>query len=355
MSEKDKGDKGEKSEKDQKKELKKLKESITKLKTQIKQSAEPDSNLKNYAKENNISYEFNTLKARRTLKGHTAKVYDFDFCESNSKYVVSASQDGKLIVWNFLSAHKLYVIILKSTWVLTCAYAPGGGHVACGGLDNVIYLYKLGDEEVPDTPEEFKGHEQCILKLKYIDDDRLLTTSGDSTVMLWDVSTGNSTSTFTGHGADVLCLDISSDKNTFVTGSIDRMALLWDVRSSKPSLSFSGNDSDINSIKYFPSQHAFATGDENGNVILYDVRGDRELMKYSHEKTGKVNGIAFSISGKFLFTATDCNVNVWNTLDGDLLKDSTIVLDDVVSAVGVNSTGEALVLSSWNSQLRFYA
>jgi len=341
--------------KEDKDEVTKLKKSLNKIREQIKNSSlsKSDKSLGEYAKENDVSYGPIELKLRRTLKGHTAKVYEFDFCKSIPRNIVSASQDGKLIVWNFLSAHKLYVILLKSTWVLTCAYAPGGNNVSCGGLDNIIYTYKLGDEEVPDNPEELKGHEQCILRLKYLDDDRILSTSGDGTIKLWDVGSNTNSSTFYGHANDVLCIDVSTENNTFITGGIDKQAMLWDVRTDKPSLSFSGNVSDVNSIKYFPNQNAFATGDENGHVILYDIRGDRELMKYSHEQDTKVNGVTFSNSGKYMFTATDHNLNIWNTVEGELMK--SYPQDGVVSAVGVNPTGEAVVISTWTNNLRFYA
>ena len=34
-------------------------------------------------------------------------------------------------------------IPLKSSWVMTCAYAPSGNLVACGGLDNMCSIYNL--------------------------------------------------------------------------------------------------------------------------------------------------------------------------------------------------------------------
>ncbi len=55
---------------------------------------------------------------------------------------MSASQDGKLIVWDSYSTNKVHAIPLRSSWVMTCAYAPSGSFVACGGLDNICSIYR---------------------------------------------------------------------------------------------------------------------------------------------------------------------------------------------------------------------
>ncbi|KAJ7984381.1 hypothetical protein DPEC_G00361960 [Dallia pectoralis] len=41
------------------------------------------------------------------------------------------------IVWDTLTTNKVNAIPLKSSWVVTCAYAPSGNMVACGGLDKM--------------------------------------------------------------------------------------------------------------------------------------------------------------------------------------------------------------------------
>lgn len=56
--------------------------------------------------------------------------------------LVSASQDGKLIVWDSHTTNKVHAIPLRSSWVMTCAYAPSGSYVACGGLDNICSIYR---------------------------------------------------------------------------------------------------------------------------------------------------------------------------------------------------------------------
>lgn len=92
------------------------------------------------------------IKNRRVLKGHFAKIYAMHWCDHEGeigKQLVSASQDGKLIVWNAQSTNKVHAIPLRSSWVMTCAFSQTGGKVACGGLDNICSIYNLNDKTQP--------------------------------------------------------------------------------------------------------------------------------------------------------------------------------------------------------------
>ena len=42
----------------------------------------------------------------------------------------------------YLYHTQVHAIPLRSSWVMTCAYAPSGNFVACGGLDNICSIYK---------------------------------------------------------------------------------------------------------------------------------------------------------------------------------------------------------------------
>lgn len=58
-----------------------------------------------------------------------------------------------LLLWPslfHLPAHgvpQMHAIPLRSSWVMTCAYAPSGNYVACGGLDNICSIYSLKTRE----------------------------------------------------------------------------------------------------------------------------------------------------------------------------------------------------------------
>lgn len=52
-----------------------------------------------------------TMRTRRTLRGHLAKIYAMHW-STDSRNLVSASQDGKLIVWDTYSTNKVYIHII---------------------------------------------------------------------------------------------------------------------------------------------------------------------------------------------------------------------------------------------------
>lgn len=61
----------------------------------------------------------------------------------------------------------MHAIPLRSSWVMTCAYAPSGNYVACGGLDNICSIYNLKTREGNvRVSRELPGHTgelRCIL------------------------------------------------------------------------------------------------------------------------------------------------------------------------------------------------
>jgi len=70
------------------------------LKEKIKAHREElnDTTLRTFTKDLPPLPKNDKLKVRRTLKGHLAKIYAMHWAEDRT-HLVSASQDGKLLVW----------------------------------------------------------------------------------------------------------------------------------------------------------------------------------------------------------------------------------------------------------------
>ncbi|URE29120.1 hypothetical protein MUK42_06544 [Musa troglodytarum] len=142
------------------------------------------------------------------------RVYSLDWTPERNR-IVSASQVGRLIVWNALTSQKTHAIKLQCPWVVTCAFAPNGQSVACGGLNSACSVFNLNsqvdrDGKIP-VSRILTGHKGYVYSCQYVldQDTRLITSSGDQTCILWDVTTGQRISVFggefpSGHTADVL-------------------------------------------------------------------------------------------------------------------------------------------------------
>lgn len=301
------------------------------------------------------------LKQRRILKGHFGKIYALHW-SSDSRHLVSASQDGKLIIWNGFTTNKVHAIPLRSSWVMTCAYSPSGNLVACGGLDNLCSVYKLssskdGTATQQKTYGELAQHEGYLSCCRFIRDDEIVTSSGDSTCILWDVEAKSPKAIFNDHTGDVMSVSIYDQNEIFVSGSCDATAKLWDHRQAKSCVkTFPGHESDINSVQFFPDGNAFGTGSDDSSCRLFDIRAYGQLNKYSDDKIlCGITSVAFSRTGKLLFAGYDDYIcYVWDTQLGQLVE-QLIGHENRVSCLGVTDDGKALCTGSWDTLLKIWA
>jgi guanine nucleotide-binding protein G(I)/G(S)/G(T) subunit beta-1 len=355
MSKKDKG--GDSLAKD----IKALKEQIKAAKAEkhdVKDSGDKGS-LATYFESNPVDLATKPEKprTRRTLKGHLAKIYALHW-SSTDVHLVSASQDGKLLVWDALTTNKTHAVPLRSSWVMTCAYAPSGTFVACGGLDNTCSIYNLTSNESPiKVCRELNAHNGYISCCRFLSDNEILTSSGDQLCMLWDIGTGAKSREFADHTGDVMSLSLSNDMKTFVSGACDGTTNLWDISSPKPVQTFGSYETDVNAVSFFPSGAAFAAGYDDATCRLFDTRAQREVNSYTHEgpSVTSITSCAFSISGRNIFIGyDDFTCQAFDTIKGT----KAFALeghDHRVSCLGVNATGTALCTGSWDALLKVWA
>lgn len=295
-----------------------------------------------------------TFKPRRILKGHLAKIHSMHWA-TNRHFLVSASQDGKMIVWNAVSTNKSHSIPMRCSWVMTCAFSPSSTFVACAGLDTTCTIYQLNNPQGTLIKElsEHSGYVSCC---RFIDDGKILTASGDNNCILWDIETGKSLKSFNEHTGDVLGISLSPDKHTFCSGSSDLTAKLYDMRTGKSSHTFSGHDGTINTIQFFPDGNAFGTGSDDATCRLFDIRAAREVNKLSNESVSSgVTSVAFSKSGRLLFAGyDDFTCQIWDSMKGDRVGSLT-GHENRVSCVGVTTDGMALCTGSWDTFLKVWA
>eukprot|EP00286_Rhodomonas_abbreviata_P019067 CAMPEP_0181309430 /NCGR_PEP_ID=MMETSP1101-20121128/12007_1 /TAXON_ID=46948 /ORGANISM="Rhodomonas abbreviata, Strain Caron Lab Isolate" /LENGTH=342 /DNA_ID=CAMNT_0023415909 /DNA_START=236 /DNA_END=1264 /DNA_ORIENTATION=- len=302
------------------------------------------------------------LMVRRVLKGHFGKVYAMHWAGVRAE-LISASQDGKLIIWNAKSTNKILAIPLRSSWVMTCAYEQTSDDmVACGGLDNLCSIYKLTPDRAPTNraEKELAAHDGYLSCCRFVGKDKLLTASGDSTCIMWDVERGDPISTFTDHAGDVMSLAISpsAPTQTFVSGSCDSNSKVWDAREKRCVMTFTGHESDINSVAFFPDGNAFASGSDDSSCRLWDLRAVCEVNQYGNDRIlCGITSVEFSRSGRMLFAGyDDYSCHGWDTTGSRSQVSMRMAShENRVSSLGVSLDGAALCTGSWDTLLKVWA
>jgi len=304
---------------------------------------------------------------RRNLKGHFGKVYAMHWA-GDSRDLVSASQDGKLIVWNAVSTNKVHAIPLRSSWVMTCAFEQGSNQkVACGGLDNLCSIYSLkeaasGAGISSSNAQELAAHDGYLSCCRFVDENSIVTSSGDSTCILWDIEKADPKATYMAHSGDVMSVALNpTNPNVFVSGSCDATCKLWDTRAANAMMcTYEGHESDINAVTFHPSGMGFGSGSDDSTARFFDIRCHQEVNHFANDKIlCGITSVSFTKSGRaFLGGYDDYAVNMFDAMGSEQASFAgsitSGVADNRVSCLGVNIDGTALAAGSWDTMLRIY-
>lgn len=146
--------------------------------------------------------------------------------------------------------------------------------------------------------------------------------SGDFSVHLWDVASGQSLGNLDGHSGIIWAVAFSPDGQLLASVSADQTAKIWDWRSRTliKSLDFPGQ---VCSVSFSPDGQTLAVGGvdlmknqiQNAAVWTFVVGSWQPLMKYPEF----VNVVALAYSpkgGTLIGGGTSANVQVWRTSDG---------------------------------------
>ena len=229
------------------------------------------------------------LKSTLVLKGHNNKIADLRW-SADSKSILSASQDGFMLIWDSASGLKQNAIPLDSQWVLTCAISPRGNLVASAGLNNNCTVYGVSKENriQQNIRTIFKGHTCYISDIEFIDSNSIVSASGDMTCALWDIAMAKRVREYTDHLGDVLGLAIPPENqnqgpggNIFASCGSDGYVYIWDSRVPASVQHFFVSESDVSAIQFFKDGNAVAAGSDDSLISLFDLRADCCIASYS--------------------------------------------------------------------------
>lgn len=186
-----------------------------------------------------------------------------------------------------------------------------------------------------------KGHDYNILSVAYCPDrSRIVSSSVDKTIRIWNVATGKELTVLKGHTDPVSSVAISLDGSIIVSSSFDKTVRVWDAEKGRELKSLVGHVNPINCVDISPDGKHVVTGSmdrddtEMFNIVtfrtdtvtddqtirIWDVDSGQEC-NYLERYASSINSVAFSPDGKYIVsTSKDQTIRIWDFVTGRIVK-----------------------------------
>jgi WD40 repeat protein len=311
-------------------------------------------------------WEATTGQLRFTLLGHGADVVGVDW-SSDSSRLITGSFDGTARLWRVTDQGATEVFSLSThdtrSGLWGVAFSPGGDRVMAGNLSNsaanVWDVSLAGDREwahLPAVPA-FVGSAAFTP-----DGRRLVASSADGSVTVWDPETGKPLLTFGAQdsvgepanadvfaidqlldrpsGADVHAIAVSPDGERIATASAAGSATVWDATTGEEAFTLE-SDGPLYDVAWSPDGRLLAVAGvelDRGVVTMVD-RSGTEVGVLRDERGVHVTDVGFSPDGRLLVTArepegrfdpTFSEVAIWDWEQREVVRTIETLADSAV-------------------------
>ncbi len=242
------------------------------------------------------------------FKNHTDKVFNVAF-SSDGKYFASAGADGQVCVYETGNARFVKCMPGTGKRLFRLAWSPTRDLLAAVGDDPVAVVW---DTATWSRKYELIGHDAKIWGIGFNPaGDIIATWSRDWTARTWDSRTGKPLSRFVGHRNSVSSAEFLPGGRLMST-SWDKTLRVWDLQTGEQIFAHDHPGAPIR-VFLFPDKRRALIGYEEGMVRLIDTDEDEEIRSWKSAHSGQLLHLAgLGTSGGFITSGGDGFVRLWD-------------------------------------------
>ncbi|MDE0427259.1 MAG: WD40 repeat domain-containing protein [Candidatus Poribacteria bacterium] len=267
-------------------------------------------------------------KHLKTLVGHRYTVHSVAF-SPDGKTLASGSEDNTIILWDTTTGEHTRTLasptgpfveptgtlVGHTDTVYSVAFSPDGRTLASSSEDSTVLLWDTTTGEHiktlarPTGPfvgptDPLAGHTDTVYSVAFSPDGQILASgSADNTIILWDATTGQYKQTLTGHKRAVYSIAFSPDGQILASGSWDKTIILWDTTTWKYIHILTGHEKVVYSVAFSPDGQVLASGSADKAIILWDTTIGRHIETLTRHRKA-IYGVAFSPDGQTLVSGS---------------------------------------------------
>lgn len=289
-----------------------------------------------------------------TLTGHTGQVQSVMFSPDGAR-VLTASDDETARLWNSSSGQPITTLEGHTARVRSAVFAPDGARILTIGDDNTARLW---DGSLTNAVPTLKGHVASVRLARYSPDgSRLVTTSDDKTARLWDPVGTKVVRALEGHAGPVVAAVFAGDGSArLLTWAEDDSTLrLWDS-STGEHLAALTHAGPVLSATFTRDGRKVVSAGADDTIRTWDAGDGRQLGEPWQGTRGLQSVAGFAPGGRYVvFASRDSNGAQLFDIDGPKFIAELAGHSAPIDRVVFSPDGETVVTLSADHTVKLWA
>jgi eukaryotic-like serine/threonine-protein kinase len=206
--------------------------------------------------------------------------------------------------------------------VFTAAWSHDGMYIASAGGsttgqrqgDTGVHVWQAQTPQRGKDMFTYPGHTKLVRMIAWSPDGtRIASASEDTSVQIWDATTGNKPFVYTGHNGVVRAVAWSPDGKYIASASEDKTVQVWEARNGNNLFSYPNHTDLVTDVAWSPDGSYIASASNDKTVQVWDAMLGTKPRVFPHSTT--VGSLAWSPDGRYIVTGDynrDDSVRIWD-------------------------------------------
>lgn len=200
-----------------------------------------------------------------------------------NKYILTASKDCMINMWDYDTGEQIRSFVAHRNKVFRLKMISDSVFASCSE-DKTLCIWDIKNERYLRM---LVGHQSKVLNMKY-GNDLLVTASFDCTIRYWNVHTGRNTKILKGHTGGIVHLKLFLQENRLVSTSTDKLIFVWDFADGLCLQKFAGHEDFVLDVKLI-NENFFLSASHDGTVKIWEIGKSKFLASFRNYLSPLIN------------------------------------------------------------------